>query len=60
VSHGSSASGAATASAASASGFFAGFALLIGTQVIVFGCGFVLWLRERTRVASSAAQSQVL
>ncbi|ADU37764.1 MFS transporter [Variovorax paradoxus] len=60
VSHGSSASGAATASAASASGFFAGFALLIGTQVIVFGCGFVLWLRERTRVASSAAHSQVL
>ncbi|MDP9996270.1 MFS family permease [Variovorax boronicumulans] len=60
VSHGSSASGTATASAASASGFFAGFALLIGTQVIVFGCGFVLWLRERTRVASSAAHSQVL
>ncbi|MDH6166237.1 MFS family permease [Variovorax boronicumulans] len=60
VSHGSSASGAVTASAASASGFFAGFALLIGTQVVVFGCGFVLWLRERTRVASSAAHSEVL
>lgn len=60
VSHGSSASGTAAASAASASGFFAGFALLIGTQVVVFGCGFVLWLRERTRVASSAAHSQVL
>ncbi|MDQ0011961.1 MFS family permease [Variovorax boronicumulans] len=60
VSHGAPASGAAAASAASASGFFAGFALLIGTQVVVFGCGFVLWLRERTRVASSAAHSQVL
>lgn len=59
VSHGASASGTATASAASASGFFAGFALLIGTQVVVFGCGFVLWLRERTRVASSVAHSQV-
>jgi MFS family permease len=60
VSHGSSASGAASASAASASGFFAGFALLIGTQVVVFGCGFVLWLRERTRTAPRVAHSQVL
>jgi MFS family permease len=31
----------------SASGFFAGFALLIGTQAVVFACGLVLWLRER-------------
>ena len=30
-----------------ASGFFAGFALLIGTQAVVFACGCVLWLRER-------------
>ena len=60
VSHGSSASGTAAASAASASGFFAGFALLIGTQVVVFGCGFVLWLRERTRVAARIAHSRVL
>jgi len=35
-------------SGGSAAGFFAGFALLIGTQLIVFACGLVLWLRERT------------
>jgi MFS family permease len=40
-------SGAAGTSGASVAGFFAGFALLIGTQAIVFGCGFVLWVRER-------------
>ena len=28
-------------------GFFAGFALLIGTQAVVFACGALLWLRER-------------
>jgi len=39
--------GGAAGSAASASGFFAGFALLIGTQVVVFVCGFILWVRER-------------
>jgi MFS family permease len=33
--------------ASSASGFFAGFSLLIGTQLVVFLCGFVLWVRER-------------
>lgn len=60
VSHGSATSGAATASAASASGFFAGFALLIGTQAVVFGCGLLLWLRERTRSgAEGVARSQV-
>jgi MFS family permease len=58
VSHGSGASGAAAASAASASGFFAGFALLIGTQVVVFGCGFMLWLRDRTPPAVGVSQSQ--
>ena len=40
------------AGAGSASGFFAGFALLIGTQLVVFACGFVLWLRERQPAAS--------
>lgn len=34
-------------SGGAASGFFAGFALLIGTQGIVFACGYMLWLRER-------------
>lgn len=34
-------------SGGAASGFFAGFSLLIGTQAIVFICGFILWLRER-------------
>ncbi|MDM0072820.1 MFS transporter [Variovorax sp. J2P1-59] len=40
-------SGGQGASGGAASGFFAGFALLIGTQLIVFACGFLLWLRER-------------
>ena len=40
-------SGGGGASGGSAAGFFAGFALLIGTQLVVFGCGFVLWVRER-------------
>lgn len=43
----SATSGAAGAAGGAANGFFAGFALLIGTQAIVFGCGFVLWVRER-------------
>ena len=34
------------------SGFFAGFALLIGTQLIVFFCGGLLWLRERSAVSA--------
>ncbi|CAN5734940.1 MFS transporter [soil metagenome] len=45
------------------SGFFAGFALLVGTQAIVFLCGLTLWLRERqpmslpsVRPASNPAQ----
>jgi len=40
-------SGGHGASGGAASGFFAGFALLIGTQMVVFACGFLLWLRER-------------
>jgi len=40
-------SGGQGASGGAASGFFAGFALLIGTQMVVFACGFLLWLRER-------------
>jgi sugar phosphate permease len=43
----SAVSGGQGASGGAASGFFAGFALLIGTQLVVFACGFVLWLRER-------------
>jgi MFS family permease len=42
-------------SGGTASGFFAGFALLIGTQLVVFGCGFLLWLRERRPGAHSVA-----
>lgn len=34
-------------SGGSISSFFAGFALLVGTQGVVFACGYVLWLRER-------------
>jgi Na+/alanine symporter len=65
VSHGSGAAGAAGAasgavtSAASASGFFAGFALLIGTQVVVFFCGLMLWLRDRSRGAAAVSGSQL-
>lgn len=55
-SHGAAASGAA---AASASGFFAGFALLIGTQLVVFGCGLLLWLRERARPAASMVSQRL-
>ena len=36
-------------SGGAAAGFFAGFALLIGTQAIVFACGGILWWRERKR-----------
>ena len=32
----------------SGAGFFAGFALLIGSQVVVFICGAILWWRERS------------
>lgn len=35
------------------SGFFAGFALLIGTQLVVFICGLILWLRERANTHSA-------
>ena len=59
MSLGSTTVGASGVSAASASGFFAGFALLIGTQVVVFGCGLVLWLRERTRGVAAVSRTQV-
>lgn len=58
MSHGgATAQGAAAAS--SASGFFAGFALLIGTQAVVFGCGAMLWLRERARVQHMVSGSRL-
>jgi hypothetical protein len=57
MSHGAGAGPAAAAS--SASGFFAGFALLIGTQVVVFGCGLMLWLRDRARSAHTVSGSQL-
>lgn len=44
-------------SKASGGGFFAGFGVLIGTQVIVLICGVVLWLSER-RVYSGAKVDQ--
>jgi len=40
-----------------AGGFYIGFALLIGTQVVVFFCGFLLWLRERQPSAAHLATS---
>jgi MFS family permease len=39
--------GGGAAGSSSAAGFFAGFGLLIGTQAVVFACGWMLWLRER-------------
>lgn len=39
--------GALSARGGVGAGFFAGFAALIGTQVIVMLCGIVLWVRER-------------
>lgn len=58
MSHGVGVSPAASA-ASSASGFFAGFALLIGTQIVVFGCGFMLWLRDRSHGAHTVSGSQL-
>ncbi|WP_211442907.1 MFS transporter [Collimonas humicola] len=43
------------ASATAGSGFFAGFALLIGTQLVVFACGLILWLRQRSDLQMTAA-----
>jgi MFS family permease len=48
----SATSAAPGAAGGSAAGFFAGFSLLIGTQLVVFVCGFVLWLRERKPTAN--------
>jgi len=47
------------ASGGAAHGFFAGFALLIGTQAVVFACGFVLWWRERALGACSVPVAAV-
>jgi hypothetical protein len=33
--------------------------LLIGTQIVVFGCGFMLWLRDRSRSAHTVSGSQL-
>ena len=41
--------GTATENNGIASGFFAGFSLLIGTQAVIFFCGIILWLRERSQ-----------
>ncbi|AIY39691.1 D-galactonate transporter [Collimonas arenae] len=47
-------------SGGAASGFFAGFALLIGTQLVVFICGLILWLRERAERRSLVPASSGL
>jgi sugar phosphate permease len=45
------------AGASGGGGFFAGFSLLIGTQLIVFLCGLILWLRERHAVEPGMSAS---
>jgi len=47
-------------SGGSASGFFAGFALLVGTQAVVFACGYMLWRRERLAFRCGHAISSVV
>lgn len=44
----------AASSRSPAAGFFAGFAALIGTQVVVLLCGLILWVRERGASAAPA------
>lgn len=58
VSHGGG-TGAAVTAASSAAGFFAGFALLIGTQAVVFACGLLLWWRERAQRMTAVSGSQL-
>ncbi|MDN8614686.1 MFS transporter [Variovorax ginsengisoli] len=38
-------------------GFFVGFALLIGTQVVIVACSAVIWLRERTFFQAAAIRA---
>ena len=59
VSHSGGAAHTTVTAASSAAGFFAGFALLIGTQVIVFACGFLLWWRERAQRTPAVSGSQL-
>ncbi|MDZ4355872.1 MAG: MFS transporter [Variovorax sp.] len=59
VSHSGGAAHTTVTAASSAAGFFAGFALLIGTQVIVFACGFLLWWRERAQRTAAVSGSQL-
>ncbi|PIF78405.1 sugar phosphate permease [Variovorax sp. 54] len=59
VSHSGGAAHTTVTAASSAAGFFAGFALLIGTQVVVFACGFLLWWRERAQRTAAVSGSQL-
>ena len=59
VSHSGGAAHTTVTAASSAAGFFAGFALLIGTQVVVFACGFLLWWRERAQRTTAVSGSQL-
>ncbi len=48
---------AAGSGSSTGAGFFAGFALLIGTQFVVLGCALVLWFRERGNVTAGTTAS---
>jgi len=46
-----------TSNIGSSGGFYAGFGVLIGTQLVVMLCGFILWRRERSNPVTLSGAS---